>query len=103
MSIGSSDPGCAPKLLKASPDVARKTYEAAGTIRHIGQYTVMRRCDDPGLIGQDVKCVIIFGTAGRIRDMCGLAHFRNPGVLNAVEMPWGPSCATLVTYRSSPK
>jgi hypothetical protein len=87
-----------PKRLKSSPAVAKETYAAAGTIRSIGHFTVMRRCDDTGLAGQDVRCIVCFGTAGQIMSLCGLAHFRKPGVLHAVEVPWGPSCATLVTY-----
>jgi hypothetical protein len=87
-----------PKRLKSSPEVAKKTYYAVGAIRPLGKYTVMRRCDDPDLAGCDVKCVVFFGTAGQIRDLCGLAHFRNPGVSGAAELPWGPSCGTLVTY-----
>lgn len=87
-----------PKRLKSSPSVAEKTYASVGTVSPLGQYTVFRRCDDPKLAGEDVKCVVCFGTAGQIRDLCGLAHFRSPGVLGAVEWPWGPSCATLITF-----
>ncbi|WP_230742271.1 DUF169 domain-containing protein [Methanooceanicella nereidis] len=98
MSTVSTGEHCEPKLLKATPEVAKNTYDALGKITPIGKYTVMRRCDDPGLTGCDVKCIIFFGTAGSIRDLCGLAHFRNPGIMNAAELPWGPSCGTLVTY-----
>jgi len=98
ISTGSKDlEDIAPKRLKEDEYVARRTYGALGRITAIGRYTVMRRCEemssDPG-----VRCIVCFGTAGQIRDLCALAHFRSSDILGSISVPWGPSCATLVTY-----
>jgi hypothetical protein len=31
-------------------------------------------------------------------DLCALAHFSSHDVFNLISIPWGPACATLVTY-----
>jgi len=98
MSTGSKDTtNYAPKYLKKNESVASMTYKAVGRIEPLGKYTVMRSCEDmhedPG-----VKCIICFASREQIRDLCALAHFRSCDVFNLISVPWGPSCATLVTY-----
>jgi hypothetical protein len=98
ISTGSKDmKGVAPKLLKKNEKVTCDTYNALGKIRPLGRYTIMRACDgveeDPG-----VQCIVCFATGEQVRDLCALAHFRSGDAFAAVSLPWGPSCATLVTY-----
>jgi len=85
------------KHLKENEYVACETYRTAGEIRPLGRYVVMRPCDDmqedPG-----VKCIICFTNGEQIRDLCALAHFSSHDVFNLISVPWGPACATLVTY-----
>jgi len=97
MSAGSKDESRAAKRLKVNRTVAEKTYEAVGQIKPLGRYVVIRRCldmtEDPG-----VKCIIIFAGGGPIRDLCALAHFGSSDPIGAISVPWGPACATLITY-----
>ncbi len=98
MSTGSKGmANCAPKYLKKDECIAISTYKALGRISPLGKYAVMRCSedmhDDPG-----VKCIICFASGEQIRDLCALAHFRSHDVFNLISVPWGPSCATLVTY-----
>jgi hypothetical protein len=98
MATGSEDmEGCAPKHLKESEAIACSSYQTVGEIAPLGKYVVMRSChdmsEDPG-----VRCIICFATAAQIRDLCALAHFRRDDVFAAISGPWGPSCATMLTY-----
>lgn len=89
------------EYLKASPEVVRKSKEALGNITPAGTYTVVRRCDetdtDPG-----VKAIICFGNGEQIRNLASMVHFRSTDTFNAVLAPWGPTCATLMTYPAGP-
>jgi hypothetical protein len=98
MAAGSKNmPNGDPKYLKQNEGVAFETYKSLGRIEPLGKYAVIRRCEDmhedPG-----VKCFICFATGEQMRDLCGLAHFRSRDVFDLVSVPWGPACATLVTY-----
>lgn len=97
MSIGFADAKHAGKHLKRDENIACETYRAVGNIKPLGRYVVIRRCEgikkDPG-----VKCIICFAGGKEIRDLCALAHFSSPDVFNLISVPWGPACATLVTY-----
>jgi len=98
MSMGSKEiKDSNPKYLKEDEQVAFEMYKSIGKITPIGKYVIMEACEDiygdPG-----VKCIVYFGTGEQIRDLCTLAYFRARDVSSAVSVPWGPACATLVTY-----
>ena len=97
MSTGFAAAKQAGKHLKDNEKIACETYKAVGEIKPLGRYVVMRRCDDlqedPG-----VKCIICFAGGEQIRDLCALAHFSSHDVFNLISVPWGPACATMVTY-----
>jgi hypothetical protein len=87
----------APKYLKESETIAHKSYQTVGEIAPLGRYVVMRSCHD---MSEDtgLRCMVCFATAAQIRDLCALAHFRRADVFDAISIPWGPACATMVTY-----
>lgn len=97
MSTGSADAKQPRKRLKENEDTACETYRAVGDIKSLGRYVVIKRCadikEDPG-----VRCIICFASGEKVRDLCALAHFGSHEVFNLISVPWGPACATLVTY-----
>jgi hypothetical protein len=97
MSTGSAATKQAGKHLKENENIAYETYREVGKIKSLGRYVVMRRCDDmqedPG-----VKCIICFASGEGIMELCALAHFSSHDVFDLISIPWGPACATLVTY-----
>lgn len=98
LASGSEDlKGLAPKHLKKSREIARDTIESIGKITPLGRYVVMRCCSDLQN-GQNVRCIICFADGEQIRDLCALAHFASNDAFDAISIPWGPSCATMVTY-----
>ncbi|NVM36016.1 MAG: DUF169 domain-containing protein, partial [Candidatus Lokiarchaeota archaeon] len=70
---------------------------SVGKITPLGKYTVIRKCDSIYEQDLDVKAFICFGISEQIRNLCSLAHFQ-PEKANNIQIPWGPSCASFVTY-----
>jgi hypothetical protein len=97
MSAGSGADKQDGKRLKENGEIAWETYRAVGKIKPLGRYVVICRCDD---LPDDwsAKCIICFARAVQIRDLCALAHFGSHNVFDLISFPWGPACATLVTY-----
>lgn len=85
------------KHLKESEAVADESFRAVGRIEPIDRYLIVRCCEeieeDPG-----VRSIILFATGEQVRDLCALAHFRSSDVFGMIAVPWGPACASLVTY-----
>ena len=97
MSTGSKAAKQAGKHLKENENIACETYQAVGDVKPLGRYVVMSRCDDIR-IDPGVKCIICFAGGEQIRNLCALAHFSSHDVFGLISVPWGPACATLVTY-----
>jgi hypothetical protein len=88
----------AAEYLKASPDIVEENIGAIGKIVPIGKFIVFQDCKD--LSGEDpgVRSIVCFGIGEQIRNLCALIHFRSLNPFYSVLTPWGPSCATFVTY-----
>ncbi|MBY8986098.1 MAG: DUF169 domain-containing protein [Candidatus Lokiarchaeota archaeon] len=98
LSTGSEDfRGGAAEFLIANPDLAENQLKSIGKITPLGRYTVIQRCGELNDQDLDVKAFIGFGTSEQIRNLCSLAHFRPENVVN-IQIPWGPSCASFVSY-----
>jgi hypothetical protein len=90
--------GGAAEYLKSSPAVVEKSFRALGKITPPGKYLVVQACEtlpdrDPG-----VRSLCCFGSAEQIRNLAALVHFDREDPFSPVIVPWGPSCATLITY-----
>jgi hypothetical protein len=90
--------GGAAEYLKASPEIARNSILAAGTIRPRGNYRVIGDCTTYKGNEEDVYAIICIGPAENIRNLSARAHFRSADPFGRVIVPWGPTCATLITY-----
>jgi len=90
----------AAEYYKASPEVAERSIEAIGRLTSIGKYTVISGCEDLPFGDPGVKAIICYGSAEQIRNLCGLIHFRSTKPFSSIVVPWGASCATMVTYPS---
>jgi hypothetical protein len=85
------------EYLKAGPEYVEGFLESIGEITSPGKYLVIGRCEDLEE-NIEVKSVICFGNGEQIRNLSSLIHFRTKNPFNAINMPFGPACATLVTY-----
>jgi hypothetical protein len=89
--------GFTQKRLKKSREIAQNTISSIGKVLPLGRYVVMSCCD--GLKdGSGVRCIVCFGSGEQIRNLCALAHFACSDVFDPISVPWGPSCATMITY-----
>ncbi|HVP94640.1 MAG TPA: DUF169 domain-containing protein [Methanoregulaceae archaeon] len=99
VSTGRSDiRGGAAEYLKSSPEMVEKSFRAVGTITPPGPYLVVSTCDALPDPNPGVRSVCCFGTAEQIRNMAALVHFDRDDPFSPVIVPWGPSCATFISY-----
>lgn len=90
--------GGAAEYLKATPELVDAAEKAIGPVTPPGTYLVISTCDavpepDPG-----VRSICCFGTAEEIRNLAALVHFDHANPFSPVIVPWGPACATMVSY-----
>lgn len=98
LSTGSEDfRGGAAEYLIANPDLSEKQLNSVGRITPISNYIVIRKCESMDEQDFDVKAFLCFGNSEQIRNLCSLVHFR-PEDSFIIQIPWGPSCASFVTY-----
>jgi hypothetical protein len=88
----------AAEYLKSSPEVVEKCFRAMGRVTSPGTYIVIRTCDSMPESDPGVRSISCFGTAEQIRNIGSLVHFDREEPFSPVIVPWGPVCATLITY-----
>ncbi len=69
-----------------------------GKITPLGKFIVIQACEN--LSGEDpgVRSIVCFGIGEQIRNLCTLIYFRSLKPFYSILTPWGPSCATFITY-----
>jgi hypothetical protein len=98
ISTGSQDfRGGAAEFLLANPELAEQQLNSAGKISPIGNYTVIQKCDSVEEEFVNVNSFLCFGYSEQVRNLCSLAYFQ-PNNEFIVKLPWGPSCASFVSY-----
>ena len=98
LSTGSEDfRGGAAEFLIVNPELAENQLKSIGKIIPLGKHLVIQKCNELEDQDLDVKAFLCFGEPEQIRNLCSLAHFRPENAVN-VQIPWGPSCASFVTY-----
>jgi hypothetical protein len=88
------------EYLKASPNDVEKFLESIGEIKQIEKNLIIQRCEDVEYDIDDInlKSILIFGDAEQIRNLSNLIYFKNENTFNGISMPFGPSCASFITY-----
>lgn len=85
------------EYLKAGPEYVEGFLEAIGEITPIGKYLIIQKCEDV-IDTIYAKSIICFGNGEQIRNLSSIIHFRTKNPFNAINVPFGPACSTLVTY-----
>jgi len=88
----------AAEYLQATPEIAEEKIKSLGKITPLGKYVVIQACKDLSDEDPGVKSIVCFGIGEQIRNLCSLIHFRGSNPFYSVLAPWGPSCATFITY-----
>lgn len=90
--------GGAAEYLKASPEIAERSFKALGKVTPPGKYLVVQSCETLPDRHPGIRSLCCFGTAEQIRNMAALVHFDRDDPFSPVLVPWGPSCSTFITY-----
>lgn len=46
----------------------------------------------------NIKSILIFGDSEQIRNLSNLIYFKNENTFTRISMPFGPACASFITY-----
>jgi len=90
--------GGAAEFLKSGPEKVEACFKAMGTVTPPGKYLIVSACDALPDKNPGVRSICCFGTAEQIRNMAALVHFDRDDPFSPVIVPWGPSCATFISY-----
>jgi hypothetical protein len=90
--------GGAAEFLKSGPEKVEACFRAVGNVTSPGKYLVVSACDVLPEKNPGVRSICCFGTAEQIRNMAALVHFDRDDPFSPVIVPWGPSCATFISY-----
>lgn len=87
------------EYLVSSPEVADKRLNSLGKLKALGVNTIFQKTsslnDNENI---NVKAILLFGQAEKIRNLSMLGYFDSTSAKGKIEMPWGSSCASFVTY-----
>jgi hypothetical protein len=87
------------EYLKRCPEMVEESVQTIGEITMPAENIIIQRTE--GMTSEiDGLCIILFGRAENIRNLCSLQHFGTTQALTSILSPWGPICASLVTYAS---
>jgi len=97
--------GGAAEYLKGSPEDVEKYLESIGKVTPFENNMIIQKCEN---IEEDIavntendtniKAILIFGEAEQIRNLGNLIFFKNENTFGGLSMPFGPSCASFITY-----
>ena len=87
------------EYLKRCPETLEDSVQIIGKINMPAENIVVRRTEGMTTENEGL-CIILFGKAENIRNLCALNHFGTTQALTSILCPWGPFCASLITYAS---
>lgn len=90
--------GGAAEFLKSGPEKVEACFRAMGKVSPPGKYLIVSACDALPDDSPDVRSICCFGNAEQIRNVAALVHFDRDDPFSPVIVPWGPSCATFISY-----
>ncbi len=84
--------------LKRDPDMVLRSKAFVGRIRPPSNYLCVTPCrlfkEGDGV----PRSLLLFAGAEQLRNLLALHHFGTPDVFTSTSAPWGPSCASFLTY-----
>jgi hypothetical protein len=92
--------GGASEFLIANPHLAEQRLNSIGKITPLGKYTVIKKYDSIDEQNFNANAFLCFGISEQIRNLCSLAFFGSEQGFS-IQIPWGASCASFVSYPAS--
>jgi hypothetical protein len=87
------------EFLIANPKLTEKRLNSIGKITPLGKYTIFSKDYSLKIDRSHLKMILCIGNSRQIRNLCSLYYFRSKDS-RGIEMPWGPVCASFVSYPS---
>ena len=89
----------AAEFYKRDPWITTASMARAGRITPPGRFIVIAPFNRK-VEGCRILSVLCFGKAENIRNLIGLAEFGSEDTFGTCIAPWGPACASMITYAS---
>ncbi|MFX0208159.1 MAG: DUF169 domain-containing protein [Candidatus Hodarchaeota archaeon] len=87
------------EYLISDPELVERRLEAIGKITPLDEFIIISRSDQIVEENHEIKAFLCFGNAEQIRNLSSLFYFHSEKS-NGIQIPWGPSCASFITYPS---
>jgi hypothetical protein len=84
--------------LKRDPDMVVASRTRVGRIRAPMRYLCVTPCHEFKEGMGTPKAILLFAGAEQARNLLALQHFGTPEVFTSTGAPWGPSCASFLSY-----
>ena len=95
------------EYLKASPEDVEKYLKSIGKVKRIENNLIIQKCENIQINVDiatqndiNIKSILIFGNGEQIRNLSNLIYFENENTFTGISMPFGPACASFITYPS---
>ncbi|MCG7844404.1 MAG: DUF169 domain-containing protein [Methanomassiliicoccales archaeon] len=86
------------EYLKRDPEMVMRSKASVGKIRPPDNYLCVTPCQDyQGEMGVP-RAILLFAEAEQLRNLLALHHFGTPDTFTSTSAPWGPSCASFLSY-----
>ncbi|MHC1708983.1 MAG: DUF169 domain-containing protein [Methanomassiliicoccales archaeon] len=86
------------EFLKRDPEMVLRSKAFVGKIRPPENYLCVTPCSRYQKADGSPRAILLFAEAEQLRNMLALHHFGTPNVFTSTSAPWGPSCASFLTY-----
>ena len=89
------------EYLKANPAEVEKFLKSIGEVKQLENNLIIQKCEEIDLDRQkdiNIKSILIFGNSEQIRNLSSLIYFENENTFTGISMPFGPACASFITY-----
>jgi hypothetical protein len=90
--------GGAAEHLKRDPEMVKASLSRVGRIRPPKGYLCLGPCHDFREGMGEPRAILLFATAEQARNLLALHHFGTPEAFTSAGAPWGPSCASFMSY-----
>jgi len=84
--------------LKRDPEMVTSSLSRVGRIRAPDDFLCIVPCQDYQPGAGRPRAVLIFADAESTRNLLALHHYGTPEVFTSSGAPWGPSCASFLSY-----
>ena len=86
------------EFLKRDPEMVVRSKAFVGRVRPPENYLCVTTCARYKEGDGVPRSILLFAEAEQLRNLLALHHFGTPNVFTSTSAPWGPSCASFLTY-----